>query len=182
MADNVREFPQAYRWDEDGLGKPSFHVISVPSSVGQVKIVPDIIKDREDCAVVLPDEHLLMPLLDSIPPEIEDITLDLAAENYSLAIAWGGVEEADLYIDGFSVSPENYMLTTRGIEIDPWAFNMEGLDEKSQYNMRLITDMWYTDFKANVTDNETAQFEADFNNYIFALPHFSKNNNNNNKN
>lgn len=85
MADNVREFPQAYRWDEDGLGKPSFHVISVPSSVGQVKIVPDIIKDREDCAVVLPDEHLLMPLLDSIPPEIEDINVTMGYDMSSSA-------------------------------------------------------------------------------------------------
>lgn len=77
MEDNVREFPQAYVWDKEGLDIPSVNVISVPSSVGQTKLVPDLVRDREDCAIVLPDEHLLMPLLDSIPPEVKDINVTM---------------------------------------------------------------------------------------------------------
>ena len=77
MKDNVREFPQRYSWDICGFGRPSVEVISVPSAVGQVKVVPDIIRGREDCAIVLPDEHLLIPLLESIPPQINDINVTM---------------------------------------------------------------------------------------------------------
>lgn len=77
MSGNVRDFPQAYSWDAGGLGRPAVNVISVPSAVGQVKVVPDIVRGRDDCAVVLPDEHLLLPLLDSIPPEISDINVTM---------------------------------------------------------------------------------------------------------
>ena len=86
MEDNVREFPQAYCWDPGGLGVPSVNVMSVPSSVGQVKAVPDIIRNRADCAVVLADEHLLLPLLNTIPPEIEDINVTMGYGMSSSAI------------------------------------------------------------------------------------------------
>ena len=74
MADNCREFPPAFVLSEDGVGKASFNVLSVPSSYGQVKHVASIL-DRmgysggsgSDTAIILPDEGLLMPLLNSIP-------------------------------------------------------------------------------------------------------------------
>ena len=77
MADNVKEFPQAYSWDEAGLAEPAVNVVSVPSAIGQVKIASDIMRGRDGCAVVLPDEHLLVPLLDSIPPEIQDVNVTM---------------------------------------------------------------------------------------------------------
>lgn len=85
MDDNVREFPQKYVWDEDGLDEPKIRVISVPSSVGQVKQVPSILAEalaepgtgHDDCAIVLPDEALLMPLLNTVPPEIRDINVTM---------------------------------------------------------------------------------------------------------
>ncbi len=77
MAANVREFPQAYDWEDVGEHRPNVTVINVPSSVGQVKVVPDIITGKEDCAVVLPDDKLLMPLLNTIPPEIKDINVTM---------------------------------------------------------------------------------------------------------
>ncbi len=77
MATNVREFPQAYEWEDVGGHKPNVTVISVPSSVGQVKVVPSIVRDGEDCAVVLPDDKLLMPLLNSIPPEITEVNVTM---------------------------------------------------------------------------------------------------------
>ena len=96
MADNVKEFPQAFTPDPDGLALPAINVVSVPSSAGQAKRLPDIIRQiadmqtegdvamvgtfREggtDCAVVLPDENLLKPVLNSIPEEISDINVTM---------------------------------------------------------------------------------------------------------
>ena len=96
MSDNVKEFPQAFRPDPEGLSLPEINVVSVPSSVGQAKRLPDILRQiadmqtagdigkvgtfREggtDCAVVLPDENLLKPVLNSIPEEIADINVTM---------------------------------------------------------------------------------------------------------
>lgn len=85
MEDNVREFPQRFTWDEDVLPDPRIRVISVPSSVGQVKQIPAILAEalsepgtgHDDCAIVLPDETLLMPLLNTIPPQIRDINVTM---------------------------------------------------------------------------------------------------------
>ena len=81
MADNVLEFPQAARWDPDGVECPEINVISVASSAGQAKRLPDILCQRtgapEECAVVLPDEGLLKSVLNSIPEEIHDINVTM---------------------------------------------------------------------------------------------------------
>lgn len=85
MEDNVREFPQKFSWDEEGLSDPKIRVVSVPSSTGQVKQIPAILgkalsepgTGHDDCAIVLPDETLLMPLLNTIPPEIQDINVTM---------------------------------------------------------------------------------------------------------
>lgn len=89
MADNVNEFRQAFTLDAQGLCVPKIKVVSVSSSVGQAKRLPDILKnvaDSEneaisalgsDCAVVLPDENLLRPVLNSIPEDIKDINVTM---------------------------------------------------------------------------------------------------------
>ena len=80
MRDNVMEFPQVTSWDEDTVGTPCVNVVSVPSAVGQAKRIPDIlssVKDWNDCAIVLPDENLLVPVLNSIPPQVEDINVTM---------------------------------------------------------------------------------------------------------
>lgn len=101
MSENVREFPQSFIPDPDGVGLPEFNVISVPSAVGQVKQIPSVLKhiadsqtegdisrvgvlsgasgrdQGTDCAVVLPDETLLMPLLNTVPPEIESVNVTM---------------------------------------------------------------------------------------------------------
>ena len=94
MEENVKEFPQKYGWDPDGVPEPDIRVISVPSSTGQVKQLPSVfryIADTQaggdlsmvgslsgaDCAVVLPDETLLMPLLNTVPPEIREINVTM---------------------------------------------------------------------------------------------------------
>lgn len=91
LSENVKEFRQAEKWDADGLKTPNINVVSVPSSVGQAKRLPDILRsvlgyaegatfkpeDLVNCAIVLPDENLLIPVLNSIPEEIEDINVTM---------------------------------------------------------------------------------------------------------
>ena len=65
-------------WDEEGVAVPKINVVSVPSSTGQAKRLPDVLgPDMEDCAIVLPDETLLPSVLNSIPDRIDDINVTM---------------------------------------------------------------------------------------------------------
>ena len=80
MEENVRSFPNAF--PVEGAGQPSFHIVSVPSSTGQAKVAPEILRrcpagDPVETAFVLPDENLLMPLLNAIPPEYGSINVTM---------------------------------------------------------------------------------------------------------
>lgn len=91
LSENVKEFKQANKWDAEGLETPDINIVSVPSSVGQAKRLPDILRsvlsgpdgtqfkseDLVNCAIVLPDENLLVPVLNSIPEEIQDINVTM---------------------------------------------------------------------------------------------------------
>ena len=83
MSKNVKEFEPAFMPDQEELPLPSFNVLSVPSSYGQVKHISGILSkvgaesSPSDCAIVLPDEGLLMPLLNSIPPEVKDVNVTM---------------------------------------------------------------------------------------------------------
>ncbi len=82
MARNVSEYPQAIRLDPDGLVTPEVNVISVPSAVGQAKQIPEILSRIGGgidirTAVVLPDEGLLLPVLNSIPEDVRDINVTM---------------------------------------------------------------------------------------------------------
>lgn len=78
MEENVREFGQAAVWDPEGVAVPEINVVSVPSSTGQVKLLRHVFSgDYSGGAVVLPDETLLAPLLNSLPEEIEDVNVTM---------------------------------------------------------------------------------------------------------
>ena len=78
LEENINEFKQAAKWDPQPLPIPEINVIGVPSAVGQAKRLHEILKDNwEDCAVVLPDEGLLTPVLNSIPEHIRDINVTM---------------------------------------------------------------------------------------------------------
>lgn len=86
MDSNISEFRQAFEFDPEGVPEPEFNVVSVPSSAGQVKVVSDIIDGIGNCeeavvwertAVVLPDEGLLMPMLESVPEKVEKINVTM---------------------------------------------------------------------------------------------------------
>lgn len=83
---NVTDFPQAFKPDQDGLPEQEFNVVSVPSGIGGAKQLPAIL-DRIsaqtgrvpgiDTAIVLPDEKMLIPVLNSIPAEISDLNVTM---------------------------------------------------------------------------------------------------------
>ena len=80
MKDNLAAFPQAFPVTAGAT--PEVHVISVPSAVGQAKLLPGILQQRApgdlvETAVVLPDESMLMPVLNTIPPEVKHINVTM---------------------------------------------------------------------------------------------------------
>lgn len=95
MSVNLREFPMPDDFCLEPLGAtPEVKVINIPSAVGQAKQLPGIFRriagdrpmknvgtldsgDGLDCAVVLPDESLLMPVLNSIPEEIDSVNVTM---------------------------------------------------------------------------------------------------------
>ncbi|MBR1406399.1 MAG: PD-(D/E)XK nuclease family protein [Bacteroidales bacterium] len=87
MARNAADFPMAWELEKEER-VPQVEVISVPSSVGQAKQLPQILEEAGSgmqTAIVLPDESLLMPVLNSIPPEVPDI-------NVTMGFPMGGSE------------------------------------------------------------------------------------------
>ena len=76
MSRNISEFGQSFPLEDGELPVPRIEVISVPSSAGQAKLLPSLI-ENEEYAVVLPDESLLIPVLNSIPPGIRDINVTM---------------------------------------------------------------------------------------------------------
>ena len=84
LAKYVEEFKPRYEIEEPEVEKfPNVDIIGVPSNVGQVKEVGKIldhlhktgkiddVKNAIDTAVVLPDENLFVPLINSYPAEFE---------------------------------------------------------------------------------------------------------------
>ena len=81
LSANTGEFQQAFDPDPEGLGKPQVNILSVPSGVGQAKQLPAILEKVGargiDTAVVLPDQSLLIPVLNSLPEQIRDINVTM---------------------------------------------------------------------------------------------------------
>lgn len=78
---NVGAFPQAFEL-EDCDSKPEIEVVQVPSAVGQTKLLTDLLSDEnvpadENTAIVLPDETLLLPMLNSIPERIGAVNVTM---------------------------------------------------------------------------------------------------------
>jgi len=81
LSRNIQDFPQAFPLDPEGLHTPQIKVVSVSSSVGQTKLAPQILAqtsgDPVQTAFILPDETLLLPLLNSIPPEYDSVNVTM---------------------------------------------------------------------------------------------------------
>lgn len=87
---NIKMFRSKLSLNETKIDKfPPIHVIGSPSNIGQVKYIPKILKRLIDTgaisdtdnaintAIVLPDENLFLPLLDSIPDEISNVNITM---------------------------------------------------------------------------------------------------------
>lgn len=118
MSDNVKEFPDAIHPQSETNHLPNINVLSIASSVGQAKRIPDIIRQiadkytlgdmskvgtfeegGADCAIVLPDETLLKSVLNSIPEDISDInvTMGLPMKSSSLYVMMSDLASVQLH-------------------------------------------------------------------------------------
>ena len=90
VRDLVKEFPSAYGLPGCAVevGQQSYNVYASPSGTGQAFVVADILEklfpgetvsDEEafSTAIVLPDENLLMPVLNSIPHKFKSINVTM---------------------------------------------------------------------------------------------------------
>ena len=86
----IKEFPSEYHIEGCALevGEQNFNVYASPSGTGQAFVVADIlkklfpgeeVKDAQafSTAIVLPDENLLMPVLNSIPHKFKSINVTM---------------------------------------------------------------------------------------------------------
>ncbi|MBE0647268.1 MAG: PD-(D/E)XK nuclease family protein [Bacteroidales bacterium] len=92
-----KKWPEwSHRWKSEDLksGKKEIGVIGVPDIIGQVKLAGTLLEKwhqegllNERTAVILPDEKLLLPLLNSLPPGLDavNITMGLPLSQTPLA-------------------------------------------------------------------------------------------------
>lgn len=95
IRENLRLFPNELgkeHFNEFRHNRKNIEFISVPSSVGQAKLIPELLHDvkPEDytrTAIVLCDERMLLPVMHSIPDHIGkvNITMGYPAQNTSVA-------------------------------------------------------------------------------------------------
>lgn len=91
LSRNVIELPQSFPLDQEGLQAPNIKVLSLPSCVGQASALPKILSSfgalsLADTAIILPDEAMLVPILNSIPSEIESINVTMGSSLQSGAL------------------------------------------------------------------------------------------------
>ena len=88
----LQRYPMPVRPDTDHLTEPKdWRIIAVPSETGQARMAGTLLQelartpgqDWSRTAVVLPDEHLLQPMLSCIPPEIGKINVTMG---YALSL------------------------------------------------------------------------------------------------
>ncbi len=88
LRDNIKEFPAPLNlFSHDNILKGEKHIsfISVPSNVGQAKVIPLCLQKTGDLkeldltrtVIVLADENILLPVLNSIPEEIDEINVSM---------------------------------------------------------------------------------------------------------
>ncbi len=82
LGDFVAEFPNAFEPDPEGLPQTEFNVLSVPGGIAQAKQLPEILSRCTptpgiETAVVLPDENLLIPVLNTLPEHISKLNVTM---------------------------------------------------------------------------------------------------------
>lgn len=85
---NLKNFPSEYPLPKEETPDTQIEVIGIPSGIGQAKQVYTLLNElcRDDAmtaeealrtAVILPDEHLLIPVLNAIPEQIRRINVTM---------------------------------------------------------------------------------------------------------
>ena len=85
---NLKSFPSSMKLPPEEKVKTEIEVIGIPSGIGQAKYVYTLLSDwckeaemsSEEAlrtAVILPDEHLLIPVLNAIPEQIRRINVTM---------------------------------------------------------------------------------------------------------
>ncbi len=80
MRENIANFPSRLNLDFTVKHEREIEVIGIPSAVGEAKMVSKIVSGVGgglNTAVVLPDESLLMPVLYSIPENVESVNVTM---------------------------------------------------------------------------------------------------------
>jgi len=117
MKENVQSFPQAF---QPSASEPlEIHVVNVPSAVGQTKLLPGILEARSpgdlvETAVILPDENLLVPLLNAIPPEVDhvNVTMGSPMKNGALYALMSSIASAQMRLRPYK---ESFLFYHRGV-------------------------------------------------------------------
>ena len=91
------EFPSAFDIDPGDLPQTEFNVLSVPGGIAQAKQIPQILarctaSPGIETAIVLPDEQLLVPVLNSIPEHVQKL-------NVTMGYPIGGSQMGSLVTD-----------------------------------------------------------------------------------
>ncbi len=93
MKENINQFPSEHTLPEEEPVDTQFEIIGIPSRIGQAKQIYPILEklsgnkkmtseEALQTAIVLPDEQLLLPVLNSIPEQISRINVTIG---YSLS-------------------------------------------------------------------------------------------------
>lgn len=89
---NLREFPSTFELKISGL--PKIHIIGVPSESAQASVAAEIVsqccnktEDLVSNAVVLPDESLLLPVLQTIPDDVASVNVTMGMPLRGTAIS-----------------------------------------------------------------------------------------------
>ena len=91
------EFPSAFTPDPEGLPETEFNLLSVPGGIAQAKQIPSILSRCTphpgiETAIVLPDEQLLVSVLNSIPEHVQKL-------NVTMGYPIGGSQMGSLLTD-----------------------------------------------------------------------------------
>lgn len=104
LKENIAAFPQAFELERCDA-KPEIEVVRVPSAVGQTKLLTQLLSDKsipadENTAIVLPDESLLLPMLNSVPERVEgiNVTMGFAMSSSSFFSLMDDISQLQLHV------------------------------------------------------------------------------------
>jgi len=100
IRENLKEFPNMLEHISSGMNsEKNIRFLNTSYDIAQAKILPELLKDKKvpandpnNTAIVLPDEHLLLPVLNSLPDTIDGINVTMGypvsiTPAYSLLLA-----------------------------------------------------------------------------------------------